>query len=56
MPKDLKEKIQENQKTVEKGLHRQMIMDGGEGKKLKKLCVVENIEPQKKLRECDEIR
>ena len=30
-----------------KGLQRQMIMDGGEGKKLKKCCVVENIEPQK---------
>ena len=56
MPKKLKEKIQENQKTVKKGLHRQMIMDGGEGKKLKNCCVVENIEPQKKLRECDEIR
>ena len=33
-----------------------MIMDEGEGKKLKNYCVVENIEPQKKLRECDEIR
>ena len=31
-------------------------MDGGEGKKLKTCCVVENIEPQEKLRECDEIR
>ena len=30
-------------------------MDGGEGKKIKKCCVFENIEPQKKLRECDEI-
>ena len=35
MPKQLKEKIQENQKTVKKGLQRKMIMDGGEGKKLK---------------------
>ena len=50
MPKQLKDKIQENQKTVKKSLHRQMIMDGGEGKKLKNGCVVENIEPQKKLR------
>ena len=33
-----------------------MIMDGGEGKKLKNCCVVENIEPQKKLRECDDIK
>ena len=29
-------------------------MDGGEGKKLKNCCVVYNIEPQKKLGECDE--
>ena len=28
----------------------------GEGKKLKKCCVVENIESQKKLRERDEIK
>ena len=39
-----------------KVLHRQMIMDVGEGKNLKNCCVVENIEPQKKLRECDEIK
>ena len=50
MPKELKYKIEENQKTVKKGLHRQMIMDGGEGKKLKNCCVVDNIEHQKKLR------
>ena len=31
-------------------------MDGGEGNKLKNCCVVENIEPQKQLRECDEIK
>ena len=31
-------------------------MYGGEGKNLKNCCVVENIEPQKKVRECDEIR
>ena len=56
MPKKLKEEIQENQKTVKKGLQRQMIMDGGEVNKLKFCCVVQNIEPQKKLREYDEIR
>ena len=28
-----------------------MIMDGGEGKKIKKCCVVEDIEHQQKLRE-----
>ena len=56
MPKILKEKIQENHKTIKKGLHIQMIMDGGEGKELKNCCVVENIEPQKKLGYCDEIR
>ena len=33
-----------------------MIIDGVEGKKLKNCCVVENIEPQKKSRECDEIK
>ena len=31
-------------------------MDGGEGKRLKNCFVVENIEPQRKLRECDEIK
>ena len=56
MPKQLKDKIQENQNMVKKGLHIQMIMDGGEGKKLKHCCVVDNIEPQRKIRESDEIR
>ena len=54
--KKLKKKIQENQKTVKKGLHRPMIMDGGEGKKFKNCCVVENIEHQKKIIESDKIR
>ena len=49
MPKKSKEKIQENKKRVEKGLHIPMIMDGGEGKTLKKCCVVENIEHQRKI-------
>ena len=31
-------------------------MNGGEGNTLKNCCVVENIEPQKKLREFDEIK
>ena len=31
-------------------------MDGGKSKKLKKCCVVENIEHQRKIRENDEIR
>ena len=31
-------------------------MEEGEGKKLKNCCVVENIQPQKKLRERDEIK
>ena len=56
MPKQLKEKIQENQKTVKKGLHIPTIMDGGEGKKLKKCCVVENIEHQQKIRESEKVR
>ena len=50
VPKQLKYKIEENQKTVKRGLQRQMIMDVGEGKKFKNCCVVENIEPQKHLR------
>ena len=49
MPKQLKEKIEENQKTVKKGLQTQMIMDGGEGKKLNYVCVVENIKPSLKI-------
>ena len=55
MPKQLKEKIEGNQNTVKKCIQRQMIMYEGESKRLKKCCVVENIEPQKQLRECDEI-
>ena len=38
VPKKPKEKIQENKKTMKKGLHRPRIMDGGEGKKLFFLC------------------
>ena len=56
VPKKLKEKIEENQKKLKKVLQRQMIMDVGEGYKLIFFCVVENIEPQKKLIECDEIK
>ena len=33
-----------------------MILNLVEGKKVKYCCVVENIEPQKKLRECDEMK
>ena len=54
--KKIKRKVQENQKTVKKGLHTQMIMDGGESKKLKTCCVVENNKTQKQLREYDEIK
>ena len=54
--KKIKGKNRKNQKTVKKGLQRQMTMNGGEGKKLKDCCVVENIEPKKQLRECDEIK
>ena len=50
MPKILKDKIQENQQTVKKGLYRQMIMDGGEVNNVENCCVVDNIEPQKQLR------
>ena len=56
VPTKSEEEIQENNKTVKKGLHRPMVMDGGEGKKLKKCCVVDNIEHQQKIRESDEIR
>ena len=41
------EKIQENRKRVKRGIHRPMLMDGGEGKKLKTICVVEDIEHQR---------
>ena len=40
MPKKLKERIQENQKKVKNGLHRQMIMDVGEGNNLKKIVAL----------------
>ena len=40
----IKREIQENKRTVKRGVHRPMIMDGVEGKKLKKCCVAENIE------------
>ena len=40
VPKKLKEKIEENQKTVKKGIQRQMIMDGGEGKKFKTVVLL----------------
>ena len=54
--KKLKDKIEQNHKTVKKGLQRQMIMDVGEGKRFKNICVVQNIELQKQLKECDEIK
>ena len=54
--KIIKEKIEENQKTVKKGQQRQMIMDGGEVIRLKKCGVVKSIENQKQLRECEEIK
>ena len=56
MPTKSEYKIQGNKKSLKKGLHIPMVMDGGEGKRLKKCCVVENIENQQKLRENDEIR
>ena len=43
----IKGEIWESKKTVEKGLHRPMVMDGGEGEKLKKCCVIEDIEHQR---------
>ena len=46
MPRKLKVKIKENEKTVKNVLHRPMILDEIEGKKLKKCCVVEDIEHQ----------
>ena len=55
VPKKFKEKIPENKKTIKRCLHRPMIMDGGEDRKLKN-CVVENIEHQQKIEESDEIR
>ena len=48
--KKSKYNIQENKNTVKKGLHIPMIIDGGEGKKFKKCCVIEYIEHQRKIR------
>ena len=39
VPTKSEEKIQENKKRVKNGLHRPMVMDGGEGMKLT-LCVL----------------
>ena len=48
VPKKPKEKIQENKKTVKKGLHRPMIMDGGEGKNLKTVVLLRILNISKK--------
>ena len=48
MPTKSKENIQENDKTVKKGLHRQMIMDGSEGKKLKNVVLLRILNTSKK--------
>ena len=45
MPTKSEDKIQENKKRGERGLHIPMVMDGSEGKKLKKI-VVKDIEHQ----------
>ena len=50
VPTKLEDKIQVHAKRSRRGLHRPMLMDGGEGKKLKK-CVVEDIEQQQDKRE-----
>ena len=46
VPTKSEDKIQENNKRVKKGIHRPIVMDGGEGKMLKKCCAVEDIENQ----------
>ena len=46
LKKKTEDKMQVNKKRVIRGLHRPMVMDGGEGKKLKKCCVVKDIEHQ----------
>ena len=38
--KKVKYKIEENQKTVKRGLKSQMVMDRGEGKKLKNVVLL----------------
>ena len=40
-----------HKKRVRRGLHRPMLMDGGKGKKLKKCCVVKDIDHQWEKRE-----
>ena len=51
VPTKSEDKIQEYKKMVKKFLHILMVMDGGKGKKLKKCCVVEDIEHQREKRE-----
>ena len=53
MPKKLKDRIRENQKTVKKGLHGKIIMDGGEDNKFKKVVLLRILNISKKN---DEIR
>ena len=50
MPTKLEDKIQMHAKRARRGLHRPMLMDGGEGKMLKN-CVVKDIEHQQEKRE-----
>ena len=47
VPTKPEEKIQVHKKRVIRGMHGPMLMDGGEGKKLKFFCVVKDIEHQR---------
>ena len=54
--KKIKRENRKKKNKFKKGIHRQMIMDGGKGKKFKNCCVVENIEHQNEIREYNEIK
>ena len=52
----IKRENRRKSEDTKKWLQRQMILHVGEAKNLKNSCVVENIDPQKKFRECNEIK
>ena len=46
--KKTEDKMQVNKKSVGRGMHIKIVIDEGKGKKLKKKCVVKDIEHQQK--------
>ena len=56
MTEKSEDKIHENKKSVNKGIRRPMITDGGRGKKFKKYFFVEDIEHQQKKEKMTELQ